>query len=231
MGGAKEQLYHPKYYRTVTCRDLQLKGCPRQQLCAFFHRRSERRALETDNVDYAQPLRKEVLPADWAAYFLSPPFFQEVADGEEGGKGGRKSSHPSARSMPKTLPYDMAGAWGPAEVDLWSEWNGMCSVGGMLQGMGSAAPGLAIDETPETHPRAAPDDADYPSSEQADGEWPVNHHAMWGGQAMMWGCAPAMWNAEAPSYEQLNEEGQPCMDFYPGTGPALQANGWWGPTH
>jgi hypothetical protein len=82
--GAKEQLYHPKYFRTVICRDLQLKGCPRQTLCAFFHRRQERRQAEADHVDYTQPLEKDNLTHDWSTYFLSPPFFQEGAD--EGGQ-------------------------------------------------------------------------------------------------------------------------------------------------
>merc|ERR1719424_2397823 len=86
--GAKEQLYHPKYFRTVICRDLQLKGCPRQTLCAFFHRRAERIVADADDVDYMQPLDKENLSAEWSQYFLTPPFFQDDADGGGGGGGG-----------------------------------------------------------------------------------------------------------------------------------------------
>eukprot|EP00931_Biecheleriopsis_adriatica_P092853 TRINITY_DN66621_c0_g1_i1.p1 TRINITY_DN66621_c0_g1~~TRINITY_DN66621_c0_g1_i1.p1 ORF type:complete len:571 (+),score=109.35 TRINITY_DN66621_c0_g1_i1:93-1805(+) len=76
--GAKEQLYHPKYFRTVTCRDMQMKGCPRQRLCAFYHRRAERRKQQTtDTHDYGRPLPKEVIDAKWAQQFLNPPIFQD----------------------------------------------------------------------------------------------------------------------------------------------------------
>jgi len=81
--GAKEQLYHPKYFRTVICRDLQVKGCPRQHLCAFYHRKSERRAALEDDADYNKPLKKLALPAEWADSFLNPPFFQETGEVDE----------------------------------------------------------------------------------------------------------------------------------------------------
>jgi hypothetical protein len=97
--GAKEQLYHPKYFRTVICRDLQLKGCPRQTLCAFFHRRQERRSPEPDVVDYTQPLDKDDIPSDWSQYFLSPPFFQESAD--DSGQGMPPSG---SMSMGMSMP-------------------------------------------------------------------------------------------------------------------------------
>jgi len=80
--GAKEQLYHPKYFRTVICRDLQQRGCPRSHLCAFHHKRSERRAVGNDTVDYSKPLKKTAIPPDWASSFLSPPFFQETCEAE-----------------------------------------------------------------------------------------------------------------------------------------------------
>lgn len=79
--GAKEQLYHPKYFRTVTCRDMQLKGCPRQRLCAFYHRRSEhRKQTSPDNHDYDHPLPAEVIDAAWADQFLNPPIFDNLDD-------------------------------------------------------------------------------------------------------------------------------------------------------
>lgn len=81
--GAKEQLYHPQYFRTLVCRDLQRRRCPRGQLCAFFHRQADYRKSGADAVDYNIPLSKEALPGDWLTYFLSPPRFQEVA-GEDG---------------------------------------------------------------------------------------------------------------------------------------------------
>lgn len=75
--GAKEQLYHPQYFKTVVCRDLRGKACPRQRLCAFFHQRAERRSAPADEVDYSQPLSLEDLNQDWVAEFLSPPFLPE----------------------------------------------------------------------------------------------------------------------------------------------------------
>eukprot|EP00440_Ansanella_granifera_P028180 gb/GFBE01030621.1/.p1 GENE.gb/GFBE01030621.1/~~gb/GFBE01030621.1/.p1 ORF type:complete len:633 (+),score=117.47 gb/GFBE01030621.1/:1-1899(+) len=72
--GAKEQLYHPRYFRTVICRDLRTKACPREQLCAFFHRRTERRRPPSDDTDYNTPLKEEALPEAWVEDFLSPPF-------------------------------------------------------------------------------------------------------------------------------------------------------------
>jgi hypothetical protein len=79
--GAKEQLYHPHYFKTVVCRDLRGKACPRQRLCAFFHHRQERRVSPPDDVDYSQPLKSEALPSDWINEFLSPPFLPESSKG------------------------------------------------------------------------------------------------------------------------------------------------------
>lgn len=95
--GAKEQLYHPQYFRTVICRDLRARACPRQRLCAFFHRRAERRKPPTDNTDYSVPLKEEALPEPWVADFLSPPFRDAAAppgaaDGADGGAAALASS-------------------------------------------------------------------------------------------------------------------------------------------
>lgn len=78
--GAKEQLYHPMYFRTVICRDLRAKACPRQKLCAFFHRRAERRRPPNDATNYEAPLPEEGLPETWVNDFLTPPF-QEASAG------------------------------------------------------------------------------------------------------------------------------------------------------
>eukprot|EP00448_Togula_jolla_P004262 CAMPEP_0170608400 /NCGR_PEP_ID=MMETSP0224-20130122/21564_1 /TAXON_ID=285029 /ORGANISM="Togula jolla, Strain CCCM 725" /LENGTH=592 /DNA_ID=CAMNT_0010933623 /DNA_START=18 /DNA_END=1796 /DNA_ORIENTATION=+ len=86
--GAKEQLYHPQYFRTVICRDLRSKACPRQKLCAFFHRRAERRKPPPDATNYSVPLKEDVLPEAWVNDFLAPPFRDAaspfgVAEGSE----------------------------------------------------------------------------------------------------------------------------------------------------
>ncbi|CAK8992036.1 unnamed protein product [Durusdinium trenchii] len=72
--GAKEQLYHPRYFRTVVCRDLRSKACPRDRLCAFFHRRAERRRPPPDDTDYTRPLPNEAICEEWRANFQRPPF-------------------------------------------------------------------------------------------------------------------------------------------------------------
>lgn len=97
--GAKEQLYHPKYFRTVTCRDMQMKGCPRQSLCAFYHRRSERRKQQpADTCDYGKPIPKQAIDGAWAEQFLNPPIFQDAANEEDGaeGYGGMQGCWPAA---------------------------------------------------------------------------------------------------------------------------------------
>ncbi|CAE8702151.1 unnamed protein product, partial [Polarella glacialis] len=78
--GAKEQLYHPNYFRTLVCRDLQRRRCPRSHLCAFFHRIGDCRKVHHDDVNYSQPLSKENLPNDWLAHFMNPPRFQEAME-------------------------------------------------------------------------------------------------------------------------------------------------------
>jgi len=78
--GAKEQLYHPNYFRTLVCRDLQRRRCPRAHLCAFFHREGDRRKIKHDPVDYSQPLPREAVPVQWLQRFLTPPRFQEATE-------------------------------------------------------------------------------------------------------------------------------------------------------
>mmetsp|Transcript_50556 Transcript_50556/g.93482 ORF Transcript_50556/g.93482 Transcript_50556/m.93482 type:complete len:335 (-) Transcript_50556:243-1247(-) len=103
--GAKEQLYHPKYFRTVVCRDMQLKGCPRQWVCAFYHRATEQRAVGPDPVDYSKPLPKAALNKEWITHFMSPPFFQEMNEAQP---MGMQESYP-AQSAPMAM-------WGPGAV-------------------------------------------------------------------------------------------------------------------
>lgn len=108
--GAKEQLYHPGYFRTLVCRDLQRKRCPRGQLCAFFHKQTDERASGADdNVDYKTPLSKDDFPDGWYAYFTNPPRFQDVCDGmgAEGQLAGFGSSTPKGEDMetPRTRAH------------------------------------------------------------------------------------------------------------------------------
>merc|ERR1712070_987408 len=113
--GAKELLYHPAYYRTYPCRT---KNCPRQHLCAFYHKKSEIRPRpKCDEVDYSMPLCSDNLPIEWADHFLSPPFFKDGGAGSTG----------SALPVPVPSYTELAVHRGPqkvahAEVEGWTAW-------------------------------------------------------------------------------------------------------------
>lgn len=80
--GAKEQLYHPAYFKTVTCQDHQRSkdwpssSCPRNKLCAFWHKRSQQRtrASPDEDFNYKLPIGEARLQGELQADFLSPPF-------------------------------------------------------------------------------------------------------------------------------------------------------------
>jgi len=139
--GAKEQLYHPHYFKTVVCRDLRGKACPRQRLCAFFHHRAERRMSPPDDVDYSQPLRNEALPSDWIAEFLAPPFLPEsnkTSSVNEESCGRAEGSGPSA--MVPYSPGPMAQSQGPYGPQMPCVF--LLPVSAMMpQGMGMQSPG------------------------------------------------------------------------------------------
>mmetsp|Transcript_66801 Transcript_66801/g.168676 ORF Transcript_66801/g.168676 Transcript_66801/m.168676 type:complete len:688 (-) Transcript_66801:126-2189(-) len=141
--GAKEQLYHPHYFRTVICRDLRAKACPRQKLCAFFHRRVERRRPPVDSTDYSVALPQEALPESWVKDFLAPPF--------------RDASSPAPNDCVADLPgsgksNDGANAEGhPGNiVDGEAYW---CAVAATL--------GLGASAALGTHAEEEEEDSDY----------------------------------------------------------------------
>lgn len=73
--GAKEQLYHPTYFKTVTCQDWPNSNCPRGALCAFWHKRSQQRARPSDDeFNYKQAIPEKKLQEGLQIDFLSPPF-------------------------------------------------------------------------------------------------------------------------------------------------------------
>lgn len=74
--GAKEQLYHPSYFKTVTCQDWPNANCPRGKLCAFWHKRVQQRSRASmdENFDYKLPLAEERLSSALQLDFLTPPF-------------------------------------------------------------------------------------------------------------------------------------------------------------
>lgn len=114
--GAKEQLYHPGYFRTLNCRDLQRRRCPRRQLCAFYHKSSECRQPSVSAVDYTKPLKKEKLPEEWLSYFLSPPHFQDVCDPQD----GTGAMDMAAASQAAVMDFHDVGVAGEAEAE-WAD--------------------------------------------------------------------------------------------------------------
>lgn len=103
--GAKEQLYHPAYFKTVTCQDWPNSNCPRGKLCAFWHKRSQQRARPSseEEFNYKLPIPETRLEDALQADFLSPPFKllntlqaePDQADGKRDGEWG--------------LPYEAGG--------------------------------------------------------------------------------------------------------------------------
>lgn len=77
--GAKEQLYHPAYFKTVTCQDSPSGACPRGKLCAFWHKRSQQRARPStrglqDEFNYKFPIPEQRMQESLQPDFLTPPF-------------------------------------------------------------------------------------------------------------------------------------------------------------
>merc|ERR1719182_1092595 len=95
--GAKEQLYHPHYFKTVICWDFAhtKEGCPRDRLCAFYHRkRSQRKGGHSvygapRHVDYERLLPQEALQYVQPD-FGCPPF--SSGDKENSGVGEMSES-------------------------------------------------------------------------------------------------------------------------------------------
>jgi len=72
--GAKEQLYHPANFKTVTCQDWPHSNCTRGKLCAFWHRRTQQRSRPTDDeFNYKSELSAAQMEA-LQPFFVSPPF-------------------------------------------------------------------------------------------------------------------------------------------------------------
>jgi hypothetical protein len=105
--GAKEQLYHPHYFKTVICWDFAhtKEGCPRERLCAFYHRqRSQRKGGHSvygapRHVDYERLLPQEALQYVQPD-FGCPPFSsgdKENSGVGDGGNGGGGESAPIAQ--------------------------------------------------------------------------------------------------------------------------------------
>lgn len=108
--GAKEQLYHPQFYKTSRCSE----NCKRGALCAFTHGEHDRREPPNSPQLSAEELAMTAaFPLPWAldtlsSYqpaFLSPPRYhalEEQVNMNRGGKvrGGRNRSGAKDRGSP-----------------------------------------------------------------------------------------------------------------------------------
>jgi len=159
--GAKEQLYHPMYFKTVTCRDLRGKVCPRQHLCAFFHTRSDRRAALPDEMDYAVPLPKSAIAEDWAADYLQPPFLSEHSRGStadptmgydayDGGAYGDRGWDAMASSWYTSAVQMGTGFQTPVPEGMSGPFVLLCPVGSeeVIGGGGTEAAASPLDVVP-----------------------------------------------------------------------------------
>lgn len=116
--GAKEQLYHPAYFKTVTCQDWPNAKCPRSKLCAFWHKRSQQRskAVMEEDFDYKRPLPEQRVKDSLQFDFLAPPF--KLLHGYQPGEGDmppavegaeRTGAHDSSNDPSASWPAQMLG--------------------------------------------------------------------------------------------------------------------------
>merc|ERR1719421_1151401 len=149
--GAKEQLYHPGYFKTVVCWDYNQgsKGCPRGNLCAFYHKKKLQRKTLEDATDYNNPLSDENM-SKLQMHFKAPPFFS--GDDKDalamglGGRNGRNANRENSNSSNSNLQWSaqqMPAVCPPVFVP-GEQWGGSSPVMGcydVSSPMGS--PGMA----------------------------------------------------------------------------------------
>jgi len=130
--GAKEQLYHPQYYKTVICWDFShtKDGCPRGKLCAFYHKkRSQRRGPQLAalaRTDYQQLLHDDAMQYIQSD-FGCPPFTSTV--------------HEKDMNMAPSIPISQ---FAPNVA-------GMASIGNMPM-MGQMGPDVMRDQNSGAYP-------------------------------------------------------------------------------
>jgi len=136
--GAKEQLYHPSYFKTVTCQDWSKSSCPRGHLCAFFHTKSEQRSTHPNSkVDYDY---ETALPEATVQEKLQPNYMNQsfTIQGDSKDTGSQPIMDGNAGSSPYNSFY--AGC------------------GGVMVPMGTWTPTLYRAQTPTTPTTAAESD-------------------------------------------------------------------------
>lgn len=203
--GAKEQLYHPQYFRSVTCRDLRGKECPRKELCAFFHSSADKRSQPVDDVNYDAPLPKKQIPETWASEYLNPPFFPEKGD------PAVEELSQVQNAAPKFDPAQSMAFW-------FGQVQAMASMDLMNKGEWM--------ETPRTLSTSGASHEDGKSSSSNEDDTSNQEGADM--RTSMPGLSP--WAQEFSPYSQTHGSYMP--GFYPGVGFASSGHAapWWGAT-
>jgi hypothetical protein len=149
--GAKEQLYHPCYFKTVVCWDFHQskKRCPRQSLCAFFHKKKLQRKQPEDTTDYEKPLSHEQMES-LQGYFKNPPFFSD--EKEAMGISGGRQQQSQQQQQGWGSPMQTVQPCGPSGYPEMPMYCVQTPTGDLSPQMSSSsamyAPGSPVDTTP-----------------------------------------------------------------------------------
>lgn len=108
--GAKEQLYHPAYFRTILCNDhFTGRSCPRGRACAFYHQKKERRQA------VAWPNHGDVITSPVIRAFLQPDIHFPPFGPPEGGEDSAREAPVVDGSALREAPVVRPNAWAKAE--------------------------------------------------------------------------------------------------------------------
>jgi hypothetical protein len=108
--GAKEQLYHPAFFKTVLCWDnLSPEGCPRSHSCAFYHTKEECRAeiAKVMKFDYAKLLDDKQVEKLQAEFRCPRPSLSEIPESRA------KPAHAQRATGPRKKDAVVAAAPAP----------------------------------------------------------------------------------------------------------------------
>jgi hypothetical protein len=144
--GAKEQLYHPAYFRTVVCWDMMSpEGCPRSHLCAFHHNKEECRVEITKDMDYdyTKPLDDKQVGSLQKDFNTPPPIGADAGTSKPASQQKKDLAPAPAPALPQVSPPKPATRDGQqfAQVPVM--------VMMMPQGMHQGVPGMQFAMHPQ----------------------------------------------------------------------------------
>uniref|UniRef100_A0A7S4QIU1 C3H1-type domain-containing protein n=1 Tax=Alexandrium monilatum TaxID=311494 RepID=A0A7S4QIU1_9DINO len=212
--GAKEQLYHPAYFKTVTCQDWPNSNCPRSRLCAFWHKRSQQRARPSseEEFNYKFPIPEQRLEDALQVDFLSPPFkLLNTLQAEPGQTECAQGQGDDAGfATPETASSPPLSMWAPALCRFNS--GGTPTTPTTIADCDEAA---SADSGSDKIPAAVPEEGGI-------GGVPGPGQAMDAAQAAE-GC---VWSGEASSRRWMDEEAGPPWGYSSWAGEGLAMPGF-----